>query len=158
MRIRARSTETSDGGSSFPSNSNVSITTYRHLGGMVVFSLALICRVLHCVVALIGGGMAGNCSSLCRAFRRLVEACDHLHPSLKFCAVRPFRVSIQTRGVTLTSPKVIFLHFKSTTTPDSVKKSVTNVPTASVGSEQLKNDWWNCCPPNKKERDYRPFT
>jgi len=32
------------------------------------------------------------------------------------------------------------------------------MPAASVGSEQTKNEWWNSCPLNIKERDCRPFT
>ena len=71
MGIRAGSTETRDGGSSFPSNFNLPITTCRHLGARVMFSLSLISQVLHWVVSLVRGGLAGNCSSLCRAFRGL---------------------------------------------------------------------------------------
>ena len=106
MGLRAGSTETSDGGCSFPSNSNLAITTYRHLGAMVIFSPALISQVLHCVVALMGRGLAGNCSSLCRAFRGLGRGLCPSLPILKtVSAVRPWCFSLQARGVTLTSPK-----------------------------------------------------
>jgi len=56
MGIIAGSTQTSDGSCSFPSNSNLAITTCRHLGNMVIFPLALISQVLHCVVAVMGVG------------------------------------------------------------------------------------------------------
>ena len=59
MGIRAGSTQTSDGCSSFPSSSNLAITTCRHLGAKVTFSLALISQVLHCVVALVREGWLG---------------------------------------------------------------------------------------------------
>ena len=54
MGIRAGSTQTADGSCSCPSNSNLAIATCRHLGAMVIFSLALISQVLHCVVGLMG--------------------------------------------------------------------------------------------------------
>ena len=71
IAIRAGSTQTSDGGSSLPSNFNLAITTCRHLGARVMFSLALISQVLHWAVSLKMEGLAGSCSSLCRAFHGL---------------------------------------------------------------------------------------
>ena len=63
MGIRASCTQTSDGGSSFPTNSNLAITFCRHLRTMVIFSLALISQVLHCVVAVVVEGCRGAACS-----------------------------------------------------------------------------------------------
>ena len=79
MGIRAGSTQSSDGGSSLPSNFNLPITTCRHLGAMVMFSLALISQVLHWVVSKWEGwlGAARPCAGPSMGW---VEGCVPLYP------------------------------------------------------------------------------
>ena len=83
-----------------------------------------------------GGGPAGNCWILRHVFLRLVSGlCPSLPFSKTVSSVRLWFFSVQTRGVKLTSPKVILLHFRSITAPDSVKNYVLNMPAVSVGGE-----------------------
>ena len=130
--IRAGYTQSGDGGC-FPSNSNLAITTCRHMRAMVRFSLDLINQVLHCVVALIGEGWLRTARSYAVPSVGRVEGCVPLYPFENCAAVSRWCFSLQARGVTLTSAKVNFLHSRSIEAPDSVKKSVPNMPAASVG-------------------------
>jgi len=134
------------------SSSILAVTTWRHRGARVIFSVALTCHDLLHWVVWVNEGLSKDCLSTCGSTGRVTWGLQPISCSGNTVnAARSADMLLHALGALHLPANDNFTRSKFISAPVLSRKLVSSRPSASVGSGHTKNVWSNFRPPRTKE-------